>query len=241
MTNLSALDAAVAPSMGRRFAARVVDGVVQVVVVGGAASVVLVSAFRSPDQLATPGGFLGTGLLITAIAAVLAVFEICCLAIAGATLGGVLLGVFHVDTRTGQMGGSGAFVKYFIKGLLAGWGLAIVDLLVTLMSMDSQTRQSWFDRLSHVQPVDIEKTAPGVLATIDPHNKVQAGRSMVLYLAVSLPFFGLGAAAVVGLVTSSASSAMGTLALYVLGMLLYLIFLNDRYAPEDPAGAAPSM
>jgi hypothetical protein len=34
---------------------------------------------------------------------------------------------------------------------------------------------------------------------------------------------------------------MGTLALYVLGMLLYLIFLNDRYAPEDPAGAAPSM
>lgn len=92
----------------------------------------------------------------------------------------------------------------------------------------------------YVQPIDIERTAPGVLAAIDPYNKVQVGRSMLLYLVVSLPFFGLGSAAVVGLVTSSASSAMGTLAIYFLGMFLYLILLNDRYTPEDPAGARHS-
>jgi hypothetical protein len=240
MANHSALDAAVAPSIGRRFAARVVDGVVQLVVIGGAAAVVLISAIRSSDQTDALGGLLGSALLVSAIATVLAVFEICCMTLAGATLGGVLLGVFHVDTRTGQMGGSGTFVKYFIKGLLAGWSLAIVDLLVTLMSMDSQARQSWFDRTAHVQPIDIERTAPGVLAAIDPYNKVQVGRSMLLYLVVSLPFFGLGSAAVVGLVTSSASSAMGTLAIYFLGMFLYLILLNDRYTPEDPAGARHS-
>jgi uncharacterized RDD family membrane protein YckC len=150
-------------SLGGRFLARLLDGVILGVVVWIVSNVVsaifavgLAQEAARVERTGAPptgliSGFVGMLIVLTLSAAVVsAAYEVTMTALRGATVGKMAAGVKVVDERTGQVPGwGGAFARWgtmFGPGIVPclGW---IVTFLVELSPLfDEQRRQGWHDR-----------------------------------------------------------------------------------------------
>ncbi|MGA4840088.1 RDD family protein [Streptomyces sp. G45] len=148
-------------SMGRRFGARVIDGVVFGVVFGILIAAGAISAFNDAKDcdpgsaaydscMSDAGSDFATqfGAVLGAFAVISLLYEWLMISVAGGTLGKLAVGIRVVDAETGQKPGVGAaFIRWIIPmvgGVLCGIG----QLLVYLSPFWDNTgrQQGWHDK-----------------------------------------------------------------------------------------------
>jgi uncharacterized RDD family membrane protein YckC len=131
-------------TMGRRVAARALDLTI---------SLVLVIVLNGVTVAALLGGAtMEVAVVVTGLVVLWAAFGLWAMLARAALPGQLVLGLHHVDTRTGQRAGGRTFLKYLVQGCT--FGLA---LLITPLSIQAPNR-SWFDRLAGVTLVDDRAT-----------------------------------------------------------------------------------
>ncbi|MFF4649488.1 RDD family protein [Streptomyces sp. NPDC001380] len=154
-------------SMGARFGARLIDGVLVGVVcwilmVAGVAGAVGIGAKAKTEYNPTTGqyelspsasmGVLGVTMVLMLVIFVLQLcYEWLMVAFAGATLGKRMVGLRVVNETTGQNPGLGSsFVRFIIP--IVGWALCYLPGLLVWLSPffdNSGRQQGWHDKAAH--------------------------------------------------------------------------------------------
>lgn len=155
-------------SMGRRFGARVIDGVAFTVIYIILGVVGVASAFESAQDC-DPGSvtydscmndagsdiMASVGAVVGALAVIGLLYEWLMTALVGGTLGKLAVGIRVVDAETGQKPGmGGAFVRYIIP-LVGSLACGIGSLLVYLSPFwdKSGRQQGWHDKAAKTMVV----------------------------------------------------------------------------------------
>ncbi len=149
-------------TLGARFGARMIEGLVTTVIIYGGALVVI----RYASQ--------GALIAYLAMLAVFVVLDLAVILITGATIGNLVLGQRHVSARTGRIAGGAAFGKYLLEGVVSGLTLGLGQIAL-LMTVHPPYNRHWADRAAGVLVVDIKRgrdprrsAAPPALANPGP-------------------------------------------------------------------------
>ncbi|MCD0481891.1 RDD family protein [Streptacidiphilus sp. ASG 303] len=154
-------------SMGARFGARLIDGVLvgvvySIVMFAGVAGAVGLGSKAETQYNPTTGqyelsqsasmGLIGTMMVTFLVFAVLSLcYEWLMVAFAGGTLGKKMVGLRVVNETTGQNPGLGAsFVRYIIP--IVGWAVCYLPGLLVWLSPffdNSGRQQGWHDKAAH--------------------------------------------------------------------------------------------
>ncbi|MFN8098801.1 MAG: RDD family protein [Dermatophilaceae bacterium] len=131
-------------TLGARFGARVIEGILGAVVAYAGAFVVL----RHSSE----------GALFAYLALVVGytVISLAILLISGATIGNLVLGQRQVSARTGRVAGAAAFGKYLLEAVVSVLTLGLGQLAL-LMTVHPPYNRHWADRAAGVLVVDLKR------------------------------------------------------------------------------------
>ena len=144
-------------SMGKRFGARVIDGLISIVVIGVLGAVIIGSAFSQTTvdengNITSGAGFFGGAFFgYAALVLVYGVaYEVVLIALKGATLGKMALGIKVVREADGGVPGWGPSVLRWVIPQVAGLVCGLITLAVYLSPFWDNTgrMQGWHDKVA---------------------------------------------------------------------------------------------
>lgn len=134
-------------TMGARFLARLLDGLLAFLVL----VILYYLLLRGWNQ-----SHSGIPILYLLVVVGYSVFSLAILLISGATIGNLLMGQRHVAVATGRIARGATFFKYFLEGLVGAVTLGIGNLAL-LMTIRAPFNQHWADRAAGVAVVDVKR------------------------------------------------------------------------------------
>ncbi|MFC8503789.1 RDD family protein [Pedococcus sp. NPDC057267] len=160
LVNIAGLGTVKIATLGQRFVARLIDGVIVTLVVWIIGFLGLGALAGSSDEAGNPSGF-GVGAMVTTffiIAAFSLLYEMVMIAVRGQTLGKMIMGVKVVLERNGQVPGWGpSFIRWIVPivGALACYIGALLVLISPLFDSTGKL-QGWHDKAANTLVINIK-------------------------------------------------------------------------------------